>query len=123
MKEIYWIQRLDGLCTFCEVLVILSIIVAVTAAVGFFVFWMNYDESDGAIISGCKKTLIISSITAVLFGLAAAFVPTSKEALIIYGVGGTIDYVQNNETLQQLPDKAVEALDLWVESLKAEDKR
>lgn len=122
MKEIYWIQRLDGLCTFCEVLVILSIITAIVAAVALFVFWLNaYDESDEIIISGGKRALIISCITAVLFGSAVVFVPTSEEALIIYGVGGTVDYVQDSETLQKLPDKAVEALDLWVESLKKEE--
>lgn len=122
MKEIYWILRLDDLCTFLEGLVTLSIVVAVVASICIFVVWLSaYDESDEAIISKSKKILIISSITAVLLGLAAAFVPTSKEALIIYGVGGTIDYVQSKETLQQLPDKAVEALDLWVESLKTEE--
>lgn len=122
MKEIYWIQRLDGLCTFCEVLVILSIITAIVAAVALFVFWLNaYDERDEIIISGGKRALIISCITAVLFGSAVVFVPTSEEALIIYGVGGTVDYVQDSETLQKLPDKAVEALDLWVESLKKEE--
>ena len=124
MKEIYWIQRLDGLCTLCEILVTLSIIVAIVAAIAFFVFWLNaYDESDEIIISVSKRTLIISCITGVLFGSATVFVPTSEEALIIYGVGGAIDYVQDNEKLQQLPDKVVEALTMWVDTLTEEDKR
>ena len=122
MKEIYWIQRLDGLCTFCEALLFLSIITAVLAAITLFIFWPDgaekiYDKP----LSGSKRALIISSITAALFGTAAVFVPTSEEALIIYGVGGAIDYVQDSETLQKLPDKAVEALDLWVDSLTKEE--
>lgn len=120
MKEIYWIQRLDGFCTLCEILVTLSIIAAIVAAIAFFVSKGAIDDSDGIVISS-KRVLIISCITVVLFGSAAVFVPTSEEALIIYGVGGTIDYVQDSETLQKLPDKAVEALDLWVESLKKEE--
>ena len=40
-----------------------------------------------------------------------------KEALTILGVGGTIEYVKDNETLKELPDKCVKALDMWVESL------
>lgn len=124
MKEIYWIQRLDGLCAFCEALVILSIITAIVAAIAIFVFWLNaYDESDEIIISSGKRVFIISCITAVLFGSAVVFVPTSEEALIIYGVGGTVDYVQDNEKLQQLPDKVVEALTMWVDTLTEEDKR
>lgn len=92
------------------------------AAIAFFVSKGIIDDSDGIVISS-KRALIISCITAVLFGSAAVFVPTSEEALIIYGVGGTIDYVQDNETLQKLPDKAVEALTMWVDTLTEEDKR
>lgn len=124
MKEIYWIQRLDGLCTFCEVLVFLSIITAILAAISLFIFWPDgAEKSDDKLLSSSKKTLIISCITTALFGSAVVFVPTSEEALIIYGVGGTIDYVQGRETLQKLPDKAVEALDLWVDSLKKEEEK
>lgn len=38
--------------------------------------------------------------------------------LLIYGVGTTLDYLQDNEKVQQLPDKCVDALDAWVESLR-----
>ena len=37
--------------------------------------------------------------------------------MLIYGVGTTIDYVKQNNTLQQIPDKCINALDAWVESL------
>ena len=42
---------------------------------------------------------------------------------MIFGIGGTVDYIQDNEKLQQLPDKCVEALDLWVESLKEDSEK
>lgn len=31
--------------------------------------------------------------------------------LMIYGVDGTIEYLESNETAKQLPDKSIEALD------------
>ena len=34
-----------------------------------------------------------------------------NDALLIYGVGGTIDYVKSNKTAKQLPDKCIKALD------------
>ena len=37
--------------------------------------------------------------------------------MLIYGVGTTIDYVKQNNTLQQIPDQCINALDAWVESL------
>ena len=43
-----------------------------------------------------------------------------NDALLIYGVGGTIDYVKSNETAKQLPDKYIKALDKWVDNLNEE---
>ena len=45
------------------------------------------------------------------------FIPTTKEALLIYGVGGTIDYVKSNPVAKKIPDKCIIALDKWVDSL------
>ena len=40
---------------------------------------------------------------------------------MIYGVGGTIDYIKSNGTAKQIPDKCVKALDKWVENLIKEE--
>lgn len=57
-----------------------------------------------------KYSFPITFIVSLLF----VFTPTTKEAFTIWGVGGTIDYIQSNETIQQLPDKVVNALNVWV---------
>lgn len=46
----------------------------------------------------------------------AVFTLSTKSMYMIYGVGGTIDYLKENETAKQLPDKVVMALDKWVDS-------
>ena len=51
------------------------------------------------------------------------FTPTTKQALLIYGVGGTIDYIQANPTAKQLPDKCINALDKWVDTWNTEEKK
>ena len=51
------------------------------------------------------------------------FIPTTNEALMIYGVGGTIDYIKSNDTAKQLPDKCIKALDKWVENLNEETQK
>ena len=51
------------------------------------------------------------------------FIPTKNDALLIYGVGGTIDYIKSNDTAKQLPDKCVKALDKWVDSLNEDNKQ
>lgn len=37
------------------------------------------------------------------------------------GIGMTIDYIKDNDVVKQLPDKCIEALEVWVDSFK-EDK-
>ena len=54
--------------------------------------------------------------------LINVFVPTTKDAMLIFGVGSTLDYIKSNDTIQEIPDKCINALDAWVESLNKEDK-
>ena len=51
----------------------------------------------------------------------AVFTPSTKDLYAIYGIGGVIDYVQSNETAKQLPDKAIEALDKWIDETNKEN--
>ena len=80
-----------------------------------FVLWVlaNYEEE-------IRKSLLwlrCAFATLVISSLIFVFVPSTKEALLIWGVGSTIDYIQENETAKQLPDKCINALNDWVESL------
>ena len=67
--------------------------------------------------SNYSKRFIFVTIIACLINF---FIPTTNEALMIYGVGGTIDYIKSNDTSKQLPDKCVKALDKWVDNLNEE---
>ena len=64
------------------------------------------------------KRSIFVAIVACFINL---FIPTTNETLMIYGIGGTIDYIKSNDTAKQLPDKCVKALDKWVENLTKEE--
>ena len=117
MNELYWLTRLEYIQNF------LVIVMAVSGMALFitFVLWLmaNYVEEAKSLIKwviGTFTTLVISSLIFV-------FVPTTKEALLIWGVGSTIDYLQENETAKQLPDKCINALNDWVESLSDKKHR
>lgn len=120
MNEIYWITRLDGINTFLIVLVALGVIALVFFVIGFGTKICNkkYNDEDGddddyvigCIMAKISKPFVIVGAVATLLHI---FVPTTKEALLIYGVGGAIDCVQSNETIKKLPDRAVEALDKY----------
>lgn len=50
------------------------------------------------------------------------FIPSTKNLLIIYGVGGTIDYVKENKVANKIPDKCIKALDKYLDDALKEDK-
>lgn len=83
----------------------------------------NYErEQDESWMKWYEKCFKISLPCFLLFVTSSILTPTTKEALLIFGVGGTIDYIKSNETVKQLPDKCVDALDAWVESLNIKNK-
>lgn len=130
MTEIYWITRLDAICSF---LTMASLLGFVSTLALFFIAMMNkYDADDykggewhnyymrkyQTLIRYFKRCGIVTF--ALIF--INVFIPTKDDALIIYGVGGTIDYIKSNDTAKQLPDKCIKALDKWVDSLNEENK-
>jgi hypothetical protein len=86
--------------------------------IGLMILYMaaksDYDEST---IKNTKSILKPSTIVFFICLPITILTPTKDEALLIWGVGSTIDYIKENETIKQLPDKCVNALDAWVESL------
>lgn len=94
MSEIYWITRLGAI----NVLFGFMIAIPITT---FIIDWLVNLVNDSHPI-GWRKCRIASFIIGVL---GATFVPTKSDMLLILGVGSTIDYIQSNDTINQLPDK------------------
>ena len=129
MNEIYWITRLDVINVFLTLIAVFSVIAAVVL---FFIGIIKRSESDifnkdsqtwEQHIETSKMCLYFAKRCAVVFCVSIfinIFTPTTNEALLIYGVGGTIDYIKSNDTAKQLPDKCVKALDKWVDNLNEE---
>ena len=111
MNELYWLTRLEYIQNF------LVIVMSISGIVLFFSFvlWFMANCIDEAKLT--LKWVIGSFTTLVISSLIFVFVPSTKEALLIWGVGSTIDYLQENETAKQLPDKCINALNDWVDSL------
>jgi hypothetical protein len=119
MNEIYWITRLDGILTASRVILILSGLTVICFAILTII-----DGDDELMMSAelRRKILNRSVIICMICSLICCFVPSSKTALTMWGVGAVIDYVQENESLKELPDKCVKALESWADSLNEEEK-
>jgi len=134
MNEIYWITRLDSINALVLTLMIVSIIVSVIVTLIYYgcngqrIYDEAYNRSSESneyrgYMNTCKNILKYSVPTAILSSILTVFVPTTKQAMLIYGVGGTIDYIKSNPTARQIPDKCIQALDKWVDTLITEDKK
>ena len=132
MEEIYWITRLDAICNFLITIAVVSFVISVV--IGAFSMYNRFaadDYEEGGKYYNChmqrfkiflnyfKRSIIVTLVLTVI----NIFIPTKNEALLIYGVGGTIDYIKSNDTAKQLPDKCIKALDKWVENLNEEKKQ
>ena len=132
MNEIYWITRLTCICDFLTAVAVVSFLIsALMAAFAMYNRFEANDYEEGGKYYNCymqKFKMFLSYFKRFIFVAISAclinfFIPTTNEALMIYGVGGTIDYVKSNETAKQLPDKYIKALDKWAENLTKEENQ
>lgn len=114
LNEIYWLTRLDSIKILLGFIIAFAVFFAI---IGFAIMMVTHDrESESEIKAfkfGKRLTTILGSI-AITFGIINCFIPSTKDAYMIYGIGGTIDYVKSNETAKQLPDKCLQALDKYL---------
>lgn len=119
MNEIYWITRCDDISCF---LTAMSVVCGIASGVALIVMCIAITEGEDDTKKACIKFTKFSLPAFLLSMLINVFVPTTKDAMLIFGVGSTIDYIKSNVTIQEIPDKCINALDAWVESLNKEDK-
>ena len=104
MSEIYWITRLD----------VINALGVVGMMVGLFMLmlWGVTVVINDTIDKSLRKRVCKWSLPILFVSISiVAFVPTTKEMLLIYAAGGSWDYITNNETVKQLPDKCIQAID------------
>ena len=122
MNEIYWLTRFNALHAIFTMALVISSIILVIAIIGWLVNCDGDYDFERNARKNCEKAMKVSIIPFIIGLLGVTFIPTTKEALLIYGVGGTIDYLKQNPTAKQLPDKCINALDRWIDDLGIEKK-
>lgn len=120
MSELYWITVLGNISVVSVNVMVVLIILWAAIAIGFIIT-SNCDSVDlkvrGHLKSIAKKILIPT----IIFSLLSIFIPTSRELMMIYGIGGAIDYIQENPDVKQLPDKYIKVLNKWADDALKND--
>lgn len=113
MNEIYWITRLDAICSLFGTMIIFSII-------GFFGLMLMIFLEGHQINEQFKKYIKCIKILAISFiigFLGITFIPNTKDMMLIYGLGTIKEYVDSNEKAKELPDKAIAVLDKYLDEI------
>lgn len=121
MLEVYLITRLTALNGFFFAIAMITGIIAIICAIVYGMHSIDEYMRCEEVQATLKKWIRNCTITCVASTLFNIFTPTTKDAMIIYGIGTTVDFLQENENVQQLPDKCVKALNDWVDSLVEDD--
>ena len=112
MKELYWITVLAGVG---KALLITSIIVLIVSVVIELMLLgaACYDEDDGARKRSYKYFRI--AIISLFVMMASLFIPSKQDMYVIYGVGGTIDYLKESEEAKKLPENVIKGCNVFIE--------
>ena len=117
MNELYWIGRVGALYDIATLFVILFGLALICCFI-----WLTTRIDGEEEIELPKKYTKCIFLMFVVCSLILALCPSKKEMYLIYGVGNVIDYVQSNDVAKQLPDKAIIAIDKWLEMNKPEEE-
>lgn len=125
MSEIYWITVLDSLRTAAFIIFIIAITIAILCACILIANIATYDkdEIDKIAERKVKKITVSSLIVGFITLMIIIFVQPKQDMYLIYGVGNVIDYCQDNPKVKELPDKAVEALNTWLDMVNEENTK
>ena len=125
MKEMYWISVVgnigdvsEAMILFCGICILLFGSFSAIIDSGVSGFGDEIEARGARFLKEVTKTSFIVGIISVFI---AIFVPGEKQLYRIMGVGMAIDYIKENDVVKQLPDKCINALEAWVDSIE-EDK-
>ena len=128
--KLYWFTRLSAITTVLKIILIASGILAIAALIFWFVVYLsdpeymaNGEESKRRFLKFGSETLCISTIIFAIGLIERTFIPTTSEALVILGIGESVEYLQNNKDAVQIPDKALQALNKYLDDELGSDEK
>lgn len=111
MDEMYWITRVDGILVFGKSILALSLIFIVCCSLVYITIDDDLNEEKRII----SKILKVSITTLVFSLLVVLFLPSKKELCLIYGLGSVVEHMRGSDKMEEIPDKAIDAIMEYLE--------
>ena len=128
--KMYWFTRLTAITTALKTILIISVILAGAALIFWVIVYFtdpeympDGEEGKRRFLKIGSKTLCISTIVFAIGLIGRTFTPTTSEALIIYGVGESVECLQHNKDAVQIPEKALQALNKYLDDNLGSDEK
>lgn len=120
MSELYWIIALGKIECLAEVFAFIGGSASFVATlVSIIAICEDFEDETKTIIRKGRNIAYIIFAISLMF---VTFIPNTTQLYMIYGVGGTMDYLKSNPTARKLPDKCIRAFDKWVDKLAEENE-
>ena len=121
MSEIYLLQRLGNIGFCFNVGFWICVIIASVIAIASFILFCGGDLDDFD-LKKVKNYFKKFAMAFAFFTIGAILIPTQHDVMVIYGLGGVVDYIKSNDKAKQLPDKCIDALTRYVDSIEKENE-
>lgn len=117
MCELYWISIIGKLNTLFWILFGTSIIACLVFLVLYF------DDDYKKEYAKFRKPIKLTIISLIVCGLGGIITPGRNEAYFIYGAGTIVDYCKDNQKVKEIPDKAIDALNRYLDSISEKENK
>lgn len=115
MNEIYWLTRLTAINNVFLTLLVVGIIFSCIFTIIYLV--NRFDTENQELVKFTTKILKWLYPFTIFISLVFVAIPTTKDAFIIYGIGGTIDYIRQDSVATQIPHKVIVAIDKYLDTV------
>ncbi len=113
--QMYWLCRLDGIVEGTQICVVLSVIALIVCGL----FWLMGKSMDEDFATHLILPIKISIIAAIIGGLGALFIPTTKQMAAII----VVPKIVNNEKAQEIPETLLDLYNEWTKAKLEEIKK
>lgn len=117
MNTFYWITRLDSIDKLLFGFTIIALIAFFVCLVGFgAAIDEDYDENKTrSSVKYFKRSGIVSLIVAIVLSTINTFLPSTADGYLIWGIGGTFEYLKSSDKAKEIPDKVIDAVDAYLD--------
>lgn len=115
---LYFLSRLDSLHGLFTACITFSTVVLIVFTLARYLTFRedagdNYERYQLSYRRARRASLAILVVSTLL----KIATPNTRDAYIIFGAGETLEYLKENDTARKLPDKAIQALDAWMDTM------